>query len=59
MASFDASETQAEQVHRVASLENNMGGVMAGLHRLQTVVAQQAQDAQNVQLNQNAGPQYV
>ena len=31
MASFDASEAQAEQVGRVASLENNMGGVMAEL----------------------------
>ena len=58
MASFDASEAQAEQVGRVASLENNMGGVMAELHRLQTAMAQQAQHAQNVQLNQNA-PQYV
>ena len=51
MASFDASEAQAEQVGRVASLENNMGGVMAELPRLQTAVAQRAQHAQNVQLN--------
>ena len=34
MASFDASEAQTEQVGRVASLENTMGGVMAELHRL-------------------------
>ena len=58
MASFDASEAQAEQVGRVASLENNMGGVMAELHRLQSVVAQQQQNAQNA-FNQNVHPQYV
>ena len=38
MASFDASEAQAEQVGRVASLESNMGGVMAELHPEQHVV---------------------
>ena len=59
MASFDASEAQAEHVGRVASLENNMGGVMAELHRLQSVVAQQQQNAQNIHLNQNVHPQYV
>ena len=59
MSSFDASEAQTEQVGCVASLENNMGGVMAELHRLQSVVAQQAQNAQNAHLNQNVGPQYV
>ena len=45
MASFDASEAQAEHVGRVASLENNMGGVMAELYRLQSVVAEQQQNA--------------
>ena len=59
MASFDVSEAQAEHLGRVASLEDNMGGVMAELHRLQSVVAQQARDAQNAHLNQNVGPQYV
>ena len=59
MASFDASEAQTEQVGRVASLENTMGGVMAELHRLQSVVAQQAQHAQNAHYNQNDGLQYV
>ena len=59
MASFDASEAQAEQVGRVASLENNMGGVMAELQRLRSEVAQNARDAQNANLNQNVGPQYV
>ena len=48
MVSFNANEAQAEQVGRVASLENNMGGVMAELHRLQPAVAQQALNAQNV-----------
>ena len=55
MASFDASEAQTEQVGRVASLENTMGGVMAELHRLQSLVAQQAQHAQNAHYNQNDG----
>ena len=59
MASFDASEAQTEQVGRVASLENTMGGVMAELHRLQSVVAQQAQHVQNAHYNQNDGLQYV
>ena len=59
MASFDASEAQAEQVGRVASLENTMGGVMAELHRLQSLVAQQAQHAQNAHFTQNDGLQYV
>ena len=59
MASFDASEAQTEQVGRVASLENTMGGVMAELHRLQSLVAQQAQHAQNAHYNQNDGLQYV
>ena len=59
MDSFDASEAQAEQVGRVASLENNMGGVMAELQRLRSEVAQNARDAQNANLNQNVGPQYV
>ena len=58
MASFDASEAQAEQVGRVASLESNMGGVMAELHRLRTAVAQNIQNAQNVPIQQNV-PQYV
>ena len=59
MASFDASEAQAEQVGRVASLENNMGGVMAELQRLRSEVAQNARNAQNANLNQNVVPQYV
>ena len=59
MASFDASEAQTEQVGRVASLENTMGGLMAELHRLQSVVAQQAQHAQNAHYNQNDCLQYV
>ena len=59
MASFDASEAQTEQVGRVASLENTMGGVMAELHRLQSLVAQQAQHAQNAHYTQNDGLQYV
>ena len=59
MASFDTSEAQTEQVGRVASLENTMGGVMAELHRLQSVVAQQAQHAQNAHYNQNDGLQHV
>ena len=59
MASFDASEAQTEQVGHVASLENTMGGVMAELHRLQSLVAQQAQHAQNAHYNQNDGLQYV
>ena len=57
MASFDASEAQAEQVGRVASLENNMGGVMAELQRLRSEVAQNARNAQNANSNQNVGPQ--
>ena len=55
MASFDASEAQAEHLGRVASLEDKMGGVMAEFHRLQPVVAQRARDAQNAHLNQNVG----
>ena len=51
MASLDASEAQTEQVGRVASSENTMGGVMAELHRLQSLVAQQAQHAQNAHYN--------
>ena len=52
MASFDASEAQAEQVGHVASLENNMGGVMAELQRLRSEVAQNARNAQNANSNQ-------
>ena len=43
----------------MASLENTMGGVMAELHRLQSLVAQQAQHAQNSHFTQNDGLQYV
>ena len=54
MASFDASVAQAEQVGRVAALENNVEGMVTKLQQLQNVIAQQAQHAQNVENNQNA-----
>ena len=59
MASFDTSVGKTEQVGCVAELENRVQGVVFELHRLQNVIAQQTQRAQNVQNNQNAIPRFV
>ena len=44
---------------RVAALESNVWGVVAELHRLQNLIAQQAQNAQYIQNNQNIGSKFV
>ena len=60
MASLDAQADQGEQGGRMAQLEGHLQTVVSELQRLQTVVAQNAQDilnaqnAQNAQINQNA-----
>ena len=57
MASLDAQADQGEQGGRMAQLEGHLQTVVSELQRLQTVVAQNAQDAlnaQNAQINHNA-----
>ena len=58
MASLDAQADQGEQGGRIAQLEGHLQTVVFELQRLQTVVAQNAQDvlnAQNAQINQMLG----
>ena len=53
MASLDAQAAPGEQGGRMAQLEGHLQTVVFELQRLQTVVAQNAQDALNVQNAQN------
>ena len=53
MASFDAQVAQTDQGGRMAQLEGHLQTVVSELQRLQSVVAQCAQDALNVQNAQN------
>ena len=54
MASLDAQADHGEQGGRMAQLEGHLQTVVFELQRLQTVVAQNAQDVLNAQNAQNA-----